>query len=284
MPLTQVLIDASIIEVTLDDSLQYGLQWTFSGDARNGYSGRGAVGGALSTAASSGFSYALSNGAGTLKATLSALASKSLLKMISNPSLMVLDNHTATIAVGDQVPVSTSTITSETTTVTSSTIQYKDTGVNLSVTPSVNAGNIVAMQIDQTVTDAGETVKDANNQLKFLQRQISSKVAVRSGESIVLGGLIKDNKSSSKEGVPLLKDIPLVGGLFAQNKSSGGRTELLVIITPRVVRSDVDIREVSEDLRERLKGLRAIEVDLPVSRNPVDPRGQNVQPVPVQAN
>ena len=156
--------------------------------------------------------------------------------------------------------------------------------MNLSVTPSVNAGNIVAMQIDQTVTDAGETVKDANNQLKFLQRQISSKVAVRSGESIVLGGLIKDNKSSSKEGVPLLKDIPLVGGLFAQNKSSGGRTELLVIITPRVVRSDVDIREVSEDLRERLKGLRAIEVDLPVSRNPVDPRGQNVQPVPVQAN
>ena len=284
LPLTQVLIDASIIEVTLDDSLQYGLQWTFSGDARNGYSGRGAVGGALSTAASSGFSYALSNGAGTLKATLSALASKSLPKMISNPSLMVLDNHTATIAVGDQVPVSTSTITSETTTVTSSTIQYKDTGVNLSVTPSVNAGNIVAMQIDQTVTDAGETVKDANNQLKFLQRQISSKVAVRSGESIVLGGLIKDNKSSSKEGVPLLKDIPLVGGLFAQNKSSGGRTELLVIITPRVVRSDVDIREVSEDLRERLKGLRAIEVDLPSGRNPVTPKVQSEQLAPAQVN
>lgn len=284
LPLTQVLIDASIIEVTLDDSLQYGLQWTFSGDARNGYSGRGALGGALSTAATSGFSYALSNGSGTLKATLSALASKSLLKMISNPSLMVLDNHTATIAVGDQVPVSTSTITSETTTVTSSTIQYKDTGVNLSVTPSVNAGNIVAMQIDQTVTDAGETVKDANNQLKFLQRQISSKVAVRSGESIVLGGLIKDNKSTSKEGVPLLKDIPLVGGLFAQNKSSGGRTELLVIITPRVVRTDVDIREVSEDLRERLKGLRAIEVDLPVSRNPSDNKIQAIQPTPVQPN
>ena len=284
LPLTQVLIDASIIEVTLDDSLQYGLQWTFSGDARNGYSGRGALGGALSTAATSGFSYALSNGSGTLKATLSALASKSLLKMISNPSLMVLDNHTATIAVGDQVPVSTSTITSETTTVTSSTIQYKDTGVNLSVTPSVNAGNIVAMQIDQTVTDAGETVKDANNQLKFLQRQISSKVAVRSGESIVLGGLIKDNKSSSKEGVPLLKDIPLVGGLFAQNKSSGGRTELLVIITPRVVRTDVDIREVSEDLRERLKGLRAIEVDLPVGRSPTGNNMQVPQPTPVQPN
>ena len=109
-------------------------------------------------------------------------------------------------------------------------------------------------------------------------------MAVRSGESIVLGGLIKDNKSSSKEGVPLLKDIPLVGGLFAQNKSSGGRTELLVIITPRVVRTDVDIREVSEDLRERLKGLRAIEVDMPASRNPVDTKVQATQPVQAQPN
>lgn len=279
LPLTQVLIEASIIEVTLDDSLQYGLQWTFSGDARNGYSGTGSVGGALNTAATSGFSYALSNGAGKLKATLSALASKSLVKMISNPSLMVLDNHTATITVGDQVPVSTSTITSETTTVTTSTIQYKDTGVNLSVTPSVNAGNVVAMQIDQTVTDTGAAEKGANNQLRFLQRQISSKVAVRSGESIVLGGLIKDNKSSSNSGVPLLKDIPLVGSLFAQNNSTGARTELLVIITPRVVRSDVDIREVSEDLRERLKGLRAIEVDVPPARGAA---GANMQPAPAQ--
>lgn len=283
LPLTQVLIEASIIEVTLDDTLKYGLQWTFSGDARNGYSGTGAVG-ALTTAASNGFSYALRNGAGALKATLSALASKSLVKMISNPSLMVLDNHTATITVGDQVPVSTSTITSETTTVTSSTIQYKDTGVSLSVTPSVNAGNVVAMQIDQSVTDAGASDSTANNQRSFMQRQISSKVAVRSGESIVLGGLIKDKKDSSKSGIPLLQNIPLVGGLFAQNDSTGGRTELLVIITPRVVRTDVDIREVSEDLRERLKGLRAIEVDLPASRNPVDTKVQATQPTPAQPN
>lgn len=95
-----------------------------------------------------------------------------------------------------------------------------------------------------------------------MQRQIGSKVAVRSGESIVLGGLIKDSNNSSKSGVPLLKDIPLGGEhLFAQNSSEGKPApELLVIITPRVVRSDIDIREVSEDLRERLKGLRAIEV------------------------
>lgn len=282
LPLTQVLIEASIIEVTLDDSLAYGLQWSFSGDAQSGYRGTGNVGGLVANATdpitSGGFSYALRNGAGALKATLSALAKKQLVKMISNPSLMVLDNHTATITVGDQVPVSSSTITSETTTVTTSTIQYKDTGVSLSVTPSVNSGNVVAMQIDQTVTDVGSNVSSANNQPRFMQRQIGSKVAVRSGESIVLGGLIKDKKDSSKTGVPLLKDIPLVGNLFAQNTSEGQRTELLVIITPRVVRSDVDIREVSDDLRERLKGLRAVEVTPSSSRAPVDTRVQPSQP------
>lgn len=278
LPLTQVLIEASIIEVTLDDSLKYGLQWAFSGDAQSGYSGVGNVGGALSTALTSGFSYALSNSAGKLKATLSALATKSLVKMISNPSLMVLDNHTATITVGDQVPVSTSTIQSDTSNTTTSTIQYKDTGVNLAVTPSVNSGNVVAMQIDQTVTDVGAVEEQANGQRRFLQRQISSKVAVRSGESIVLGGLIKDNQTNGKSGVPLLQDLPVIGNLFAQNNSTGVRTELLVVITPRVVRSDIDIREVSDDLRDRLKGLRAIVVEPPLSRGPV------AQPVPTQPN
>ena len=279
LPLTQVLIEASIIEVTLNDDLQYGLQWSFSGDARSGYSGSGNVGGALSTAVSQGFSYALRNSANNVKATLSALATKSLVKMISNPSLMVLDNHTASITVGDQVPVSTSTTTSETTSVVStSTIQYKDTGVNLAVTPSVNSGNVVAMQIDQTVTDVGAVETAANGQRRFLQRQISSKVAVRSGESIVLGGLIKDNSTNGKSGVPLLQNLPVVGSLFAQNSNTGARTELLVIITPRVVRSDVDIREVSDDLRERLKGLRAIEVTPSSSRAPVDTRVQPSQP------
>ncbi|BEU95026.1 type II secretion system secretin GspD [Acidovorax sp. DW039] len=264
LPLTQVLIDASIIEVTLNDDLQYGLKWAFSGDARSGYSGIGSVGSA--SAVSQGFSYTLRNAAGITKATLTALAEKSLVKMLSNPSLMVLDNHTATIAVGDQIPVKSSTITNDTSGTTSTTIQYKDTGVNLAVTPSVTAGNMVAMQIDQTVTDAGspDTKTTAGGgERPFLQRQISSKVAVRSGESIVLGGLIKNNQSSKKSGVPLLQDIPLVGNLFTEKVSTGVRTELLVIITPRVVRADVEIKEVSEDLRERLKGLRAIEADLP---------------------
>ena len=264
LPLTQVLIEASIIEVTLGDGLEYGLQWAFSGDARSGYRGVGQISGldgGLLGGLGKGFTYQLSNSAGTLKAVLNGLASKSLIKVISSPNLMVLDNHTATINVGDQVPIVSSTTTFDTASVpTTSTVQYKDTGVNLVVTPSVNSGNVVTMQVDQITTDVGTASASANNQPSFMQRQISSKVAVRSGESIVLGGLIKDNTTTSKSGVPFLQDVPVVGKLFGTNSSKSNRTELLVIITPRVVRTDVDIREVSEDLRERMRGLKQINV------------------------
>jgi general secretion pathway protein D len=266
LPPTQVLIEATIVEVTLGDDLEYGLQWAFN-DSRNNsnYRGNGQLTGNESGVISGlaqGFSYTLSRSVGDIRATLTALATKSLVKVISSPSLMVLDNHTASITVGNQQPIRTSTttpITDTTTGLSTSTIQYKDTGVGLTVTPSVNSGNLVTMQVDQTVTDVGAIVQEANGQRAFLQRQISSKVAVRSGEAIVLGGLIKDNSSTGKSGVPLLQDVPLFGKLFGSNTVNKGRTELMVVITPRVVRTDIDIREVSEDLRDRLKGLQSID-------------------------
>jgi general secretion pathway protein D len=257
---TQVLIEASIIEVTLRDGLEYGLQWFFNDKSRNGLTGTGVLssvaGGALAGPAA-GFSYTLRNSAGDIRAVLNALADKSLIKVISSPSLMVQDNFTAAIMVGNQQPIRTS----ETVTTggnVSTSIQYKDTGVNLQVTPSVNAGNIVNMLINQAVTDVG-TVDTATGQRAFLQRQISSKVSVRSGEALVLGGLIRDNTTTGKSGIPLLQDIPVVGNLFGSNTRSIDRTELLVVITPRVVRNDIDAREISAELRVRMKGLGAVD-------------------------
>lgn len=257
---TQVLIEASIIEVTLGDDLKYGLQWYFTDKARGNLSGAGALsaaaGGSTATGGTlgipaAGFSYTLRNSLGQVRAVLSALAEKSLVKVISSPSLMVLDNHTAGIAVGDQQPIrSSETVTSGGNVSTS--IQYKDTGVNLQVTPSVSAENIVTMQINQAVTDVGAQ-DDATGQRSFLQRQIVSKVAVRSGETLVLGGLIRDNETTGKSGVPLLSAVPVVGALFGTHTRVAGRTELLVIITPRVVRSDIDIRDLGQELRERMK-------------------------------
>ena len=256
VPPTQVLIEASIVEVTLTDDLKYGLQWAFNDSARGGLSGVGVLGtaaGAVFGSTPAGFSYTLSNSLGDVRAVLNALAGKSLVKVISSPSLMVLDNHTASIAVGNQQPIKVGdTVTTGGN--VSTNIQYKDTGVSLTVTPSVNAGNMVTMQLTQAVTDVGE-VDAATSQRSFLQRQFASKVAVRSGETLVLGGLIRDNTTSGKSGLPGLQDIPIIGSLFGTNAKSSNRTELVVLITPRVVRSEQDVRQVGQELKDRMKTL-----------------------------
>ncbi len=256
VPPTQVLIEASIIEVTLTDDLKYGLQWAFTDKPRNGLTGTGVLStaaGAVFGATPAGFSYTLSNSLGNVRAVINALADKSLVKVISSPSLMVLDNHTASIAVGNQQPIQVG----ETITIggnVTSNVQYKDTGVSLTVTPSVNSGNMVTMDINQAVTDVGE-VDAATGQRAFLQRQFASKLAVRSGETIVLGGLIRDNTTTGNSGLPGLKDIPLVGSLFGATSSSSNRTELVVLITPRVVRTTQDVREMGQELKDRMKTL-----------------------------
>lgn len=254
----QVLIEASIIEVTLSDDLKYGLQWIFNDTTKNndGLLGTGVfstAAGAVLGSTVAGFSYTLRNSAGDVRAVLNALAEKSLVKVISSPTLMVLDNHTASIAVGNQQPIKSGDTVTAGGNVTSS-IVYKDTGVNLSVTPSVNAGNMVTMQLSQAVTDVGP-VDAATGQRSFLQRQFSSKVAVRSGEALVLGGLIRDNTTSGKSGVPLLQDIPVIGSLFGATAKRTDRTELLVIITPRVVRTAQDLRQVGQELKNSMKAL-----------------------------
>ena len=252
----QVLIEAMIVEVTLKDDLQYGLEWSFKDTHNNGRVGNGALTSNLG-ALSGGFSYSLANAANTVKGTLKALADKSLVKVISSPSVMVMDNQVASILVGDQVPIKTGETIVGTTANTVTNYQYKDTGVNLAVTPSVNAGNIVTMQVAQTITDVAKSSTD--NQPTFTQRQLGTKVAIRSGETLVLGGLIKDNTSTAKTGIPLLQDIPVAGKLFGSNTVTTNRTELLVILTPRVIRSDEDARELNEEVRGRMATFTGID-------------------------
>ncbi|MCB1886647.1 MAG: type II secretion system secretin GspD [Rhodocyclaceae bacterium] len=258
----QVLIEASIVEVTLRDNLQYGLQWFFTNNVKG--SGWNASG-VLSTSASgtiesggSGFTYSITNPLGDIAAKLRLLADKSLINVISSPSLMVLDNQTAEIQVGDQQPVKTSSTASSTTGITTESIEYRDTGVHLSVTPSINAGDMITMELEQSITDIGDQ-DEATGQRSFLERAVSSKVAVRSGETIVLGGLIKNNRSTGRQGVPLLHDLPLIGNLFGTSTVNTDRTELIVMITPRVVRTERDIRTVGRELRERMKALDSLD-------------------------
>lgn len=272
----QVLIEASIVEVTLTGDLQYGLQWFFNNSlSRPGSEWRGtgslqfssgtssADGSSVFTPTSNGFSYKLLNPAGALQGLLNALAKDSLLKVISSPSLMVLDNQQASINVGSQVPVrSTTTTTANVGTVQS--FEYKNTGVQLQVKPSVNAGDLVALDVTQLVTDVG-SIDGVTGQRAFLQREIKTKVAVKSGEMIVLGGLISSNTTSGNSGVPILKDIPLLGALFSNTSSVKNKTELLVMITPRIVRSEIDATDVSAELRDRMKSLKGLEKEIGLS-------------------
>lgn len=251
----QVLIEASIVEVSLTGNLAYGVEWY----VQNALSG-GREGNALLNMNSSGgigakqpgFSYTIVNKAGVVRATLNALAEKSQLRVLSNPSVLVLDNHNATIQIGKQQPIKSAT--TATGTLVTESITYKDTGVMLSVTPSVNAGGLITMDILQQVTDVGE-IDAATGQRNFLTRQIQSRVAVRSGEPIVLGGMIRENDTRGHSGVPGLVDIPVLGALFGTNSDKRERTELLVLMTPRALEDDDQLRAASNELRQRMRAM-----------------------------
>ncbi|MCP5130103.1 MAG: type II secretion system secretin GspD [Pseudomonadales bacterium] len=257
---TQVVIEASILEVTLTDKLRYGLEWTFKNGIGDDYNGRGLLTTAATAAPSvivPGFSYAVTNSIGDISAVLNALSEDNLINVISTPSVMVLDNHDAYIHVGNQVPV----ISGETINdggFATQNVTYRDTGVQLNVRPSVNAGGLVTMQIEQSVTDVGTV--DSRGNPTFLERAIMSRVAVRSHESVVLGGLIRENAKSNETGVPFLHKLPVVGPIFGSVDKEDTRTELLVIITPRAIYNEQDLREVSEEMRSQIRHMELIEM------------------------
>lgn len=251
----QVLIEASIVEVSLTGNLEYGVEWYL----QNGLS-RDREGGALLDLGTSGigpkvpgFSYTISK-ANVVRAALNAVATKQQVRLLSSPSILVLNNHTANIQVGQQQPILSSTSATTGSSFISQSITYKDTGVLLSVTPSVNAGGLISMDISQQVTDVGEE-DNVTKQRSFQTRQIQTRVAVRSGESIVLGGLIRENDSNTRSGLPGLADVPLLGALFSNTSNQRNRTELLVLMTPRALEDDDQLRSASAEMRERMRSL-----------------------------
>ncbi|GGK84900.1 type II secretion system secretin GspD [Amphritea balenae] len=256
----QVLVEATIVEVTLEDELRFGLQWFFKNSVGN-RTGRGTLGSSLNgsdiTAPfSPSASYEVFDAVST-RLLLTALAKDSKVNVISSPSLMVLDNHTASIRVGDQVPVRTSetTNTGSDALNTTSQIQFKDTGVLLEVTPRVNAGGMVVLDISQEVNDVAETASSEIDSPTITQRKIDTSVAVQSGETLVLGGLIKENNENSNEGVPGARHIPVFGWLFSSDRESKKRTELVVLITPTAVTDRTEARDVTREFKNKLKGV-----------------------------
>jgi len=257
----QVLIEVSIVEVTLTDDLSYGVEWYMKHTDLNG--GKFDAESLLDLNAGSGlgpivpgFSFLLSGSGSLVQAVFNTLAEESRLNVLSSPSLMALDNHTATIRVGNQQPVQTSSTASANNDVLTQSIEFKSTGVLLSVTPRVNSGGLVTMELSQEVTDVG-SIDIATGQRSFLQRNLNSTVAVQSGRSIVLGGLITENTIESESGIPGLYKLPLVGGLFGKTSSSTVKSELIVLITPRIIANHRNASLITAEYAEKMELLKS---------------------------
>ncbi|NOQ77419.1 MAG: type II secretion system protein GspD, partial [Methylococcaceae bacterium] len=266
MPL-QVLIDATIVEVTLKDELKYGIKWFLSHNnggknvASSGESGSSLFSDAATAAAvasTGGFGYAFLSNSGDIGAVLDAAATDNIANVISSPSLMVLNNQEATIQVGKEVPILTSESTNTSggnDNVVTNTIQMRETGITLIVKPRVNANGLVIMEIDQKADDVIDTSTAGINSPSFQQRQITSTIAVQSGETIVLGGLISETDTFNKSGIPWLHKLPLIGPLFGETDKKNNKTELVVLITPRVVKTRQDARLITNEFKRKLSGI-----------------------------
>ena len=254
----QVLIEATIAEVKLTDSMRFGLQWYFkSGDVSATLS-RSELG--FKDIASSLPGFSLVAAGTSAKVILDALDKETSINIVSSPHLMVLDNQTASLQVGDEVPVITqqqqSSISDNATLV--NTVEYRNTGVIMNVTPRVNNSGSIIMEIEQEVSNvvpsAEETLTPTISQRKF-----KSSVVVQSGDTVVLGGLIFDFSTKQRQGLPLLSKLPLVGWLFGSTENDDERTELVMLITPRLIRNRYEAENVTREVRRRLRALKQLQ-------------------------
>jgi general secretion pathway protein D len=254
----QVRIDATIAEVDLNGALQYGTQFYFKSGGINGVLSTGS-----SAALATSFPGFVLSGSGGDAAPLaiSALQSITKVNVLSSPELLVLDGQAASLQVGDLVPYLSQTSTSTTTAGAPviNSIDYRETGVILQVTPHVGANGLVTMDVAQEVSGvAPGTTTSGINSPTFTERAVTSRVAIQDGQTIGLAGLISDSDSHENAGIPFLKNIPVLGALVSTQTNQRTRTELLVLITPHVIRSQNDADALTADLREELPHASAV--------------------------
>lgn len=248
---SQVLIEAVIAEVTLNDNLQYGVQWALQKDRTPTASFTNALKGGVPPVFP-GFNYAVN--AASIAATLSALNALTRVNVISTPSLMVLDNKTARLQIGDQVPITTQTATSVVTAQTAivNSISMQDTGVILSVTPRINESGRVQLEIEQEVSAVVKTTSSGIDSPTIQQRRVKTTVVVNDGEVLALGGMIQEQADKTSNQIPLLGDIPGLGAAFSNREDKVKKTELVILITPKVVRDGTESRLVTEEYRRKM--------------------------------
>jgi general secretion pathway protein D len=269
-PQLQVAIDATIAEVTLTDELSYGVQayltshnlglGTDKGSILNTQSVpapatsiAGTVTSAFINRAFPGFNFLIGSEAQP-SAILDALHTVTSVKVLSNPSLVVVNNQAATLQVGDSVPVSTGSATVLTTSNTVvNTIDYRNTGIILRVSPRINANGNVRLDVEQEISNVSAATA-ASLTPTVSERKVKSSISVAAGQTVLLAGLISEQQNNTRNGIPLLDQIPGLGDGFSHQDKKKTRTELIIFIRPQIIRDGTDAHFVAEELRSKLRG------------------------------
>lgn len=267
----QVLMDVLVAEVTLTDELEFGVEYEIlrrGGDVRifnREFTSRGAIvsgvlpgvpeGGGL-TPFPSGLSALIGTG-NAVRTFLNTLMTDSRVKVLSSPSILATDNRPARIQVGTEEPIATGTVTGAVGTVAASTtIQYRNTGRIVTIIPQVNSQGLVNLQILAEVSQRGGDVQVGSDRFpSFDTRQAETTAVVQDGETLVIGGIITDRKSRSRVGIPFLMDIPVLGWFFGTTTDEVDRTELVMLITPHVIRNRDEAKGVTEEFKEKLSNV-----------------------------
>lgn len=254
-PVDQVVIETTIAEVTLNNDFRFGVQWSF--DLRDG----GRV--TLTEGNSSGvvgrfpgFSYGYQGN--YVQAALNVLSSRTQVEVISSPVVVTLDNQEAVLQVGDEVPIVTQSATNLTAgeAAVVNSVQYRETGILLRVTPRIGAGGTVTLDVKQEASEVASTTTSGIDSPTIQQRRFESTVSIADGETVALGGLIRATRTRSRAGVPLLSSVPVLGAAFRNSSTDVRRTELLVFMTPRIIRTREQAAAATDDLEARLNRVR----------------------------
>ncbi|WEN15296.1 type II secretion system secretin GspD [Rhodanobacter sp. AS-Z3] len=263
----QVQIETRILEVNLTGEFQFGVQWYLEGLTGSTTDSSGnlvpgqpnnprqiGLGKGGNAFGGEPFFYSFLNS--NLQVAVRAMETSGNTKTLSAPSMVVMNNQTASIEVGNKIPINqTSVNTGIGTASTYSQVSYLNTGVILNVQPRINPGGLVYMNISQEVSQADRTVQLVNGNPAISQRKLATQVAVQSGQTVLLGGLIEQAEGNTDTGIPGLNRIPVLGRLFGSTNRSRNRTELIVLITPRVIRGGADAKQITDDYQSKFESL-----------------------------
>ena len=265
----QVVIEGLIAQVVLTDNMDFGLSWimqninikNLNGDMTSLPTGPPATGPALPNTVGKGFTFVATDPTGSVRAKLTAALLNSKGKILAAPHVLVADNREARIQVGSQIPLATSSTTyvagttSDNTIPTTSTIQYKDIGIILKVKPQINDSGLVSIELSQEISGAGitNTIIAGQQYPSIDKTEATTNLIAQDGETIIIGGLIREDKSKEIDGIPFLSKIPLIGNLFSSTSIKNNRTELIILLTPHVIKNEKEAGEVTADYMKRQK-------------------------------